>query len=71
MGPSPGQSPREGLFVWLSAPKGIDLGPDGPVWPRCREERVVYVPGQYAFADEPTPPETNHARLCFGVPGEG
>ena len=62
--------PEGGLFVWLSAPKGVDLGPNGPVWPRCREERVIYVPGQYAFANEPVPPETNHARLCFGVPGE-
>jgi 2-aminoadipate transaminase len=29
---------------------------------------VIYVPGQYAFADEPGPPPRNHARLCFGVP---
>ncbi len=62
--------PRGGLFVWFSAPEGLDLGPHGPVWPRCRERGVLYVPGRYAFADEPAPPPTNHARLCFGVPDE-
>lgn len=62
--------PEGGLFIWFSAPKGVDLGPLGPVWARCKDEGVIYVPGQYAFADEPTPPETNHARLCFGVPSE-
>jgi 2-aminoadipate transaminase len=60
--------PEGGLFVWLSAPEGTDLGPLGPVWSRCRERGVIYVPGQYAFADEPGPPPRNHARLCFGVP---
>jgi len=62
--------PEGGLFVWLSAPEGVDLGPMGPVWPRCHEEGVLYVPGEYAFAAEPAAPETNHARLCFGVPDE-
>lgn len=62
--------PEGGLFVWFSAPEALDLGPHGPVWPRCRERGVLYVPGQYAFAAEPTPPPTNHARLCFGVPDE-
>lgn len=62
--------PAGGLFVWFTAPEGLDLGPRGPVWPRCRERGVLYVPGQYAFAAEPTPPPTNHARLCFGVPDE-
>ncbi len=60
--------PEGGLFVWLTAPEGTDLGPLGPVWPRCRERGVIYVPGQYAFADEPGPAPRNHARLCFGVP---
>jgi 2-aminoadipate transaminase len=62
--------PAGGLFIWFSAPEEVDLGPLGPVWPRCQEEGVLYVPGQYAFAHEPTPPATNHARLCFGVPDE-
>ena len=62
--------PKGGLFVWFTAPDGLDMGPHGPVWPRCRERGVLYVPGHFAFAAEPTPPPTNHARLCFGVPDE-
>lgn len=62
--------PAGGLFVWFSVPEGVDLGPLGSVWARCQEEGVLYVPGQYAFANEPMAPETNHARLCFGVPEE-
>jgi 2-aminoadipate transaminase len=62
--------PAGGLFVWFTAPPGVDLGPRGPAWPRCRERGVIYVPGQYCFAEEPTPPPTNTARLCFGVPDE-
>ena len=62
--------PAGGLFVWLTVPEGVDLGPSGRVWGRCQEEGVIYVPGGYAFADEPTPAPVNHARLCFGVPTE-
>lgn len=62
--------PEGGLFVWFTAPEGLDLGPGGPAWERCRRRGVIYVPGQYAFAPEPMPPMTNTARLCFGVPDE-
>jgi len=37
---------------------------------RCVREGVLYVPGSYAFAAEPGPVPNNHARICFGVPGE-
>jgi DNA-binding transcriptional MocR family regulator len=33
-------------------------------------EGVLYVPGSYAFAEEPGPVPRNTARLCFGVPAE-
>lgn len=62
--------PTGGLFVWFAAPEGIDTGKDGPLFGRCLERGVLYVPGRYAFADEPGPPPTNFARLCFGVPSE-
>jgi 2-aminoadipate transaminase len=62
--------PRGGLFVWLTVPEGLDTGPDGPLWARAVAEGVLYVPGAYAFADAPGPVPRNHARLCFGVPGE-
>jgi 2-aminoadipate transaminase len=62
--------PRGGLYVWLTLPEGLDSGKDGPLFHRCLAEGVLYVPGAYAFAAEPGPPPTNHARLCYGVPGE-
>jgi len=62
--------PSGGLFVWLSAPEGLDTGPDGPLFARCLAEGVMYVPGAFAFAETPGPIPTNHARICFGVPGE-
>jgi 2-aminoadipate transaminase len=62
--------PRGGLYVWLSVPEGLDTGPAGPLFSRCLAEGVVYVPGAYAFATAPGEAPGNHARLCFGVPGE-
>jgi 2-aminoadipate transaminase len=62
--------PRGGLYVWLSVPEGLDTGPAGPLFSRCLAEGVVYVPGAYAFAAAPGEAPGNHARLCFGVPGE-
>ncbi len=62
--------PRGGLFLWFTAPEGVDTGPDGALFNRCLEEGVIYVPGAYAFAESPGPVPRNHARLCFGVPSE-
>ncbi|WP_435018990.1 PLP-dependent aminotransferase family protein [Tundrisphaera sp. TA3] len=62
--------PKGGLFVWLTAPEGVDLSMKGPVMHRCVEQGVLYIPGAFAFPDEPVPAATNHARLCFGVPSE-
>jgi 2-aminoadipate transaminase len=62
--------PKGGLFLWLTLPEGLDTGPDGPFFPRCVEEGVIYVPGAFAFAGEPGPAARNHARICFGVPSE-
>jgi 2-aminoadipate transaminase len=62
--------PVGGLFVWLTVPEGVDTGPDGPLFGRALERGVLYVPGALAFADTPASAPKNHARLCFGVPGE-
>jgi 2-aminoadipate transaminase len=62
--------PRGGMFVWLSAPEGVDLGTRGPVLAKCLEEGVLYIPGSFAFPGEPGPVPINYARICFGVPGE-
>jgi 2-aminoadipate transaminase len=62
--------PAGGLYVWLTLPEGLDTGLAGPFFQRCLSEGVLYVPGSYAFAETPGPLPRNHARLCFGVPGE-
>jgi 2-aminoadipate transaminase len=62
--------PSGGLYVWLTLPADLDAGLAGPFFQRCLAEGVIYVPGSYAFAAEPGPVPRNHARLCFGVPGE-
>jgi 2-aminoadipate transaminase len=62
--------PKGGMFVWFAAPEGLDLGVKGPVVPRCLEQGVLYIPGSFAFPDEPGPVPSNYARICFGVPSE-
>jgi len=62
--------PRGGIYVWLTLPEGVDAGPEGAFFARCLEEGVLYVPGAFAFAEEPVPAPTNHARLCYGTPVE-
>jgi 2-aminoadipate transaminase len=62
--------PRGGLYVWLTLPEGVDTGRDGAFFARCLEEGVLYVPGAYAYADEPAPAPRNRARLTFGVTAE-
>lgn len=62
--------PRGGLYIWLTVPEWLDTGKDGPLFSRALESEVLYVPGAYAFPEEPGPVPSNHARLCFGVPDE-
>ncbi len=61
--------PSGGLYVWLTVPEGIDMGPEGPIFNRCLDEGVLYVPGALAYPAEPTAPPSNHARLSYGVAG--
>jgi 2-aminoadipate transaminase len=63
-------TPRGGLFVWMTVPEDLDTGFEGPLFQRCVEQGVIYVPGEHAFAPEPGPVPTNHLRLTFGVPTE-
>ena len=62
--------PKGGMFVWFSAPEGLDLGPKGPMIARCLEQGVLYIPGTFAFPEEPGPVPTHFARVCFGVSSE-
>ena len=66
-------TPAGGLYVWFTAP--CDTGFDSPLWERAtKAEGVMYVPGEICFAPESADGSsipTRHARLAYGVLGEG
>ena len=62
--------PQGGMFLWLRAPDHLDLGTTGPVVAHCLRRGVLYIPGAFAFPEEPNQPPRNYARICFGVPSE-
>lgn len=59
--------PHGGLYVWLTLPEGIDTSRTGPMFGKCIEAGVLYVPGEYCFQPDAagTVPR-NHIRLSFG-----
>jgi 2-aminoadipate transaminase len=59
-------NPDGGMYVWLTCPAGFATGPGGPFMKACLQEGVLYVPGEFCYADGDTAP-TTEARLCFGV----
>jgi 2-aminoadipate transaminase len=60
--------PSGGLYVWLTFPRDIDTGPQGPMMPAAVREGVLYVPGQLCYvANRDTTVPTNEARLSFGI----
>jgi len=60
--------PAGGLYIWLTVPEDLDTGRDGPLFAKALEHEVLYVPGAYAYPEEPGPIPNCHARLSFGVP---
>jgi 2-aminoadipate transaminase len=61
------QVPSGGLYVWLTLPEQYNLGPAGPIWKRAMDAGVLYVPGEFFYADEGHPVNRSTARLSFGV----
>ena len=61
------QVPSGGLYLWLSAPAGIDTGLDSAFCRACVAAGVLYVPGKLCFGDDAS---RNFIRLSFGVLGE-
>jgi 2-aminoadipate transaminase len=59
--------PRGGLYLWLRAPAGTDLGLDSAYFHACVAAGVLYVPGELCYGDAP---DRNTARLTFGVLAE-
>lgn len=63
--------PAGGLYVWLTFPRSVDTGPDGPLMKAALHEGVLYVPGQFCYLPEERKPiPTWEARLSFGVVSE-
>jgi 2-aminoadipate transaminase len=60
-------TPGGGIYVWLTLPETVDTGREGRFFAACLDEGVLYVPGEYAFPDEPSGARSHHARLSFGV----
>lgn len=59
--------PGGGLYVWLTLPESFDTSRTGPIFSKCIEAGVLYVPGDYCYqSDEHGRKPQNHIRLSFG-----
>jgi 2-aminoadipate transaminase len=56
--------PAGGLYLWLTAPTGVDTSLDSKFCHACVEAGVLYVPGELCYGDD-APSDT--IRLSFGV----
>ena len=56
--------PEGGMFLWVTAPRGMDTK---ALLPKAAERGVIYVPGHGFFAGRP---KVNHMRLNFSFPSE-
>ena len=56
--------PAGGLYLWLTAPSGLDTSLDSEFCHACVEAGVLYVPGELCFGDEAP---TDTIRLSYGV----
>ena len=61
------RQPGGGLYLWVTAPAGMDLDLDAAFFRECVAAGVLYVPGALCYGDTP---ERNTARLSFGVLAE-
>ncbi|CAM2856997.1 PLP-dependent aminotransferase family protein [Rariglobus hedericola] len=59
--------PGGGLYLWLTAPAGLDTGMDSAFCHACVKAGVLYVPGDLCFGDDAP---KNFIRLSFGVLNE-
>ncbi|MCF3648491.1 PLP-dependent aminotransferase family protein [Synoicihabitans lomoniglobus] len=59
--------PAGGLYLWLTAPDGIDTGLESDFCHACVAAGVLYVPGELCFGDVPP---RSCIRLSFGVLGQ-
>lgn len=61
-------TPHGGLYYWASLPARIATGFKSRLFQTALQEKVLYVPGQPCYADDPTRRKPNHEmRLSFGA----
>lgn len=60
-------TPGGGLYIWLTLPRGVDCSRGSALFDAARRVGVLYVPGNYCFADESVEPPLNQMRLCFAT----
>lgn len=59
--------PRGGLYVWARLPRRVRTGPSSAVFARALAAEVLYVPGRWCYAPDPTRRAPDHElRLSFG-----
>jgi len=60
--------PHGGLYVWMTLPNSIATGFDSPLFQHASNvEKVMYVPGELCYANDPGSRQCNQMRLSFGV----
>ena len=59
--------PQGGLCLWTELPQKVKTGPQTVFFQEVLKRGVLYVPGEYAYADDPARPKpSSEMRLSFG-----
>lgn len=60
-------APQGGLCLWTALPQKVKTGARTAFFEEVQEHGVLYVPGEYAYADDPSRPKPgSEMRLSFG-----
>lgn len=60
-------APQGGLCLWTALPQKVKTGPQTEFFQEVLKHGVLYVPGEYAYADDPARPKPgSEMRLSFG-----
>lgn len=60
-------APQGGLCLWSALPQKVNTGPKSAFFQEVLERGVLYVPGEYAYAEDPSRPKpSSEMRLSFG-----
>jgi 2-aminoadipate transaminase len=63
--------PEGGLYFWARLPDKIKSGKTSRLFQNALKNNVIYVPGEFCYADDPTRRKPNHEmRISFGSASE-